>query len=171
MHAGSKDSLIKSSIRYSPCNRDSSFLAMEILGGAASVFAAVSVADQLATRVKQLYDFWSAVSDAPDNVRALAAGLIPLLKILTQISNDGQKYGQDNGITEILEQCREIMGNIISLSANIKRRCPSYHPHETYRRTGSRIFVLKQEAAKVECYQSGFQGRKIFPHSGMNWQI
>ena len=52
---------------------------MEILGGAASVFAAVSVADQLATRVKQLYDFWSAVSDAPDNVRALAAGLIPLL--------------------------------------------------------------------------------------------
>lgn len=78
---------------------------MEALGGAASVFAVVSVADQLANRIKQLYSFWSAISEAPGNIRALAAGLQPLLGILTQISNDGQKYGEETNTTDILKQC------------------------------------------------------------------
>lgn len=78
---------------------------MEALGSAAGVFAVVSVADQLADRIKQLYNFWSAVSEAPANISALAAGLQPLLGILTQISNDGQKYGNDTSTTDVLKQC------------------------------------------------------------------
>lgn len=82
---------------------------MEALGSAATVFAVVSVADQIAERVKQLYEFWSAVSEAPDNIRAIAADLEPLLGVLSQIAKDGQQYGEDKSTTAILGRCRIIL--------------------------------------------------------------
>lgn len=87
---------------------------MEGLGSAATVFAVLSIADQLADRIKQLYGFWSAVGEAPENIRAIAADLEPLLGILSQIAKDGQQYGEDKNTTAILGRCRIILFHSIN---------------------------------------------------------
>lgn len=78
---------------------------MEALGSAATIFAVVSIVDQLADRVKQLYNFWSAVSEAPGKIQAIASDVNLLLSIVVDISNHEQKYGIDALMTDALENC------------------------------------------------------------------
>jgi hypothetical protein len=79
---------------------------MEGLGAAASVFAVVSVADQIAERVKQLYQFWSSVSEAPATIHAIAADLGLLSNVLAQISQNCQQHGTDSLTTDVLKGCK-----------------------------------------------------------------
>jgi hypothetical protein len=41
---------------------------MKAVGATANVLAVVSVADQIAGHIKDLYEFWSAVIDAPAKI-------------------------------------------------------------------------------------------------------
>jgi hypothetical protein len=79
---------------------------MEPLGSAATVFAVVSLADQLANRVKQLYTFWSAVNDAPNKITAIATDLKLLISVLVQTSNHSQRYGVNNTTVDMLSSCK-----------------------------------------------------------------
>jgi hypothetical protein len=85
---------------------------MEGLGAAASVFAAVQVADQIAERIKQLYEFWSVVNEAPENIQAIASDLRLLSSVIVQISNNcqnlaqGKNSGFDSLTVDVLKACK-----------------------------------------------------------------
>jgi hypothetical protein len=85
---------------------------METLGAAASVFAVVSIADQVAERIKQLYGFWSAVNEAPEKIRAIANDLNLLSSVIVQISNNYQNVAQDKTsgfdslMVDVLKACK-----------------------------------------------------------------
>jgi hypothetical protein len=85
---------------------------MESLGAAASVLAVVSLADQVAERIKQLYEFWSAVNEAPEKIHAIANDLKFLSSVIVQISNNYQNVAQDKTsgfdslMVDILKACK-----------------------------------------------------------------
>ena len=85
---------------------------METLGAAASAFAVVSIADQVAERIKQLYEFWSAVNEAPEKIRAIANDLNLLSSVIVQISNNYQNVAQDKTssfdslMVDVLKACK-----------------------------------------------------------------
>lgn len=85
---------------------------MESLGATGSVFAVVSLADQVAERIKQLYEFWSAVNEAPEKIRAIANDLNLLSSVIMQISNNYQNVAQDKTsgfdslMVDVLKACK-----------------------------------------------------------------
>jgi len=85
---------------------------METLGAAASAFAVVSIADQVAERIKQLYEFWSAVNEAPEKIRAIANDLNLLSSVIVRISNNYQNVAQDKTsgfdslMVDVLKACK-----------------------------------------------------------------
>jgi predicted PurR-regulated permease PerM len=85
---------------------------MEGFGVAASVFAVVQVADQIAERIKRLYEFWSAVNEAPEKIQAIANDLKLLSSVIVQISNNchnvaqDKNYGLDSLTVNVLKACK-----------------------------------------------------------------
>jgi hypothetical protein len=84
---------------------------MEALGAAANVFAAVSIADQIAGHIKELYEFWSAVIDAPAKIQAIISDLKLVSNIIAQIANNCQSvaHNENSGLdaltTDVLKSC------------------------------------------------------------------
>lgn len=101
---------------------------MDGLSTAASGFAVVSLADQLADRIKQLYEFWSAVNAAPANILTTATELNQLLGVLAEISKFGQQYGAKPTTVEVLEKCKYskrkldtiVVGNVCTGTQHVK---------------------------------------------------
>lgn len=93
---------------------------MEGLGAAASALAVVSVSDQIAERVKQLHDFWSAVVEAPQNIRAISTDLGLLSNILEQISNSSQRDGSGYWTVDVLNGCKEQVHELIRITTSLE---------------------------------------------------
>ena len=74
---------------------------------AASSLALIPLSDQIAECIKQLWEFWSSVSEAPDKVREIAVDLRLLSGVLAQIANRCKLYGTDEMIKEVLESCKD----------------------------------------------------------------
>lgn len=57
--------------------------------------------------VKKLYTFWSAIKDAPDNVRAMTADLRLLLAVLSDLVTDAEQYEHEATWIDALEACMQ----------------------------------------------------------------
>jgi hypothetical protein len=96
---------------------------MEALGAAANVFAAASIADQIAGHIKDLYEFWSAVIDAPAKIQAIISDLKLVSNIIAQIANHCQSVahndnsGLDALTRDVLKSC-EISNSCVLRGTN-----------------------------------------------------
>jgi hypothetical protein len=85
---------------------------MEVLAGASSTFAVLSLAIQLAENIKKLHCFWSSVQDAPLEIRGILKDLDIVSEILDEIlvdSEDRDKPFDRSLIVSLraLERCAE----------------------------------------------------------------
>jgi len=78
---------------------------MEVLAGASSVIAVVSLAIQLADSTKKLYDFWRSVDEATASIQRITADLKLLSTVMAEIALHEQQYGKDGSVTEVLASC------------------------------------------------------------------
>lgn len=78
---------------------------MDGLSGAASGMAVVSLAVQLGGSMKQLYDFWGSVKEAPEDVRAITTELKLLWSVLAEMASEEQHAEPDPTLTTALETC------------------------------------------------------------------
>ena len=78
---------------------------MDGLSGAASGMAVVSLALQLSSSIKQLYDFWDSVKEAPDNIRTITTDLNLLSSVLAEMAFEEQHFGPDQILTSVLQAC------------------------------------------------------------------
>lgn len=74
---------------------------MDAISSGASVLTFVELASTLAIRAKQLYDFWSSVEEAPEDIQAIARDIQLIQDILEEIAeHDGTKI-----VRRSLEDC------------------------------------------------------------------
>ena len=76
------------------------------MDGAASVFAAVSIAIQLAESVKKLGDFWKSVKEAPQDVQNIITDLDLLTDALCEIALEAQRIEPDATLESALRNCQ-----------------------------------------------------------------
>jgi hypothetical protein len=86
---------------------------MDVLSGASSVIAVVSLAIQLAESTKKLYDFWKLVDEAPDSIQRIVADLKLVSNVLAEIAQHEQRYGQDSSVVDVLVCCTYSPGHPI----------------------------------------------------------
>ena len=79
---------------------------MDGLSSAAGVIAVASVAIQLADSVRQIYEFWESVQDAPENIRHIASDLRLLANVLNDTATCEERYGASETATELLSNCK-----------------------------------------------------------------
>lgn len=89
---------------------------MDGLSGAASGMAVVSLALQLSDGIKQLYDFWGSVKDAPDEIRVITTDLGLLSSVLAEMASEEQHYGPDPTLKAALELCCDRVSKIANLT-------------------------------------------------------
>ena len=89
---------------------------MDGLSGAASGMAVVSLALQLSDGIKQLYDFWGSVKDAPDEIRVITTDLGLLSSVLAEMASEEQHSGPDPTLKAALELCCDRVTKIANLT-------------------------------------------------------
>lgn len=85
---------------------------MDGISSASGVFAAVSIAIQLAETIKKIVDFGKAVKDAPTQVRTLFDDLELLAAVLSQIQQLDGFVAHDNVDEKALLNCQ---GKVLKL--------------------------------------------------------
>ena len=78
---------------------------MDGLSGAASGMAVVSLAFQLGDSLKQLYNFWDSVREAPDDIHTVKKDLWLLSRVLADMAKEMQHSGPDQTLTGALKLC------------------------------------------------------------------
>ena len=119
------------------------------MDGASSAIAVVSITIQLADSVRKLYDFWSSVKDAPEDVQGITTDLELLQSVFSNIAYDAQ-HGEPNAIlTAVLWNCNR---NVEKLFAILKDIEPGFASASLTTRKWSAIkFVFKE--GKVKKFQ------------------
>ena len=85
------------------------------MDGAASVFAAVSLAIQLAENVKKLSDFWKSVQNAPKDVHDIVADLELLSPILNEIESEAERNQSHLPLENALRGCISISEELTAI--------------------------------------------------------
>ena len=75
---------------------------MDGVSAASSVIAVVSVSAQLIKGIKELYNFWKSIEEAPENVRNIVENLTFLSHVLDDIDF---KVEQNASVKALLEAC------------------------------------------------------------------
>jgi hypothetical protein len=83
-----------------------SLFAMDGLSSASGVFAAVSIAVQLAESIKKIVEFGKAVKDAPTHIRTLFYDLEVLDAVFTRIGQLNNHVAIDNVAEKALQSCQ-----------------------------------------------------------------
>ncbi len=115
---------------------------MEGISAAASSFAVISIADQLVDRVKQLYQFWSAVKEAPCYIRAISSELRLLLSILAEIANHDQvrSVNTTGAATDVLRSCKPqtstFLEGLLTCQRQVATKCPHSLTSQKHLRMG-----------------------------------
>lgn len=78
---------------------------MDGLSAAASGIAVASIALRLADSVKQIYDFWTSVKEAPDDIRTITEDLRVLSSILARIEKEAGQVEPDATLEAALNGC------------------------------------------------------------------
>ena len=85
------------------------------MDGAASAIAVVSLAIQVADSVKQLYDFWKSVKEAPEDIQAITTDLELLQSIFSNIAHDAQHAEPDQVLTVVLQRCNSNVEKLVTI--------------------------------------------------------
>lgn len=93
---------------------------MDGLSGAASGMAVVSLAFQLGGSIKQLYDFWDSLNEAPDEIRGITLDLSLLASVLTEMASEEQHYGQDHTLNKVLEACCDRVSKLTRITSDME---------------------------------------------------
>ena len=96
---------------------------MDGLSVAASGIAVASVALQLAGSVKQIYEFWNSVKEAPDEIRAITQDLRVLSSVLARIANEAQHHEPEATLEAALNGC---LANVKILTSLLKGIEPGF---------------------------------------------
>ena len=79
---------------------------MDVLSSTASAFAVVSLAVQLASSIKKLYEFWDSVQAVPEDIYSIKADLELLSTVLSEIALEVQQHQlPDRTLIIALNQC------------------------------------------------------------------
>ncbi|MCJ1389076.1 hypothetical protein MMC18_001930 [Xylographa bjoerkii] len=76
------------------------------MDGASGVMAVASLALQLVDSVKQLYDFWESVREAPSSITGLVEDLKIFSAMLEELQHDEEIFGPQKVTLLALESCR-----------------------------------------------------------------
>jgi hypothetical protein len=98
---------------------------MEGLSAAASGIAVVSLAIQLAESIKELYEFWDSVKEAPKEIEAIVKELKLLSAVLDDIQLDQQINGIDPIIVDILDSCVSQVESLKAIVQKLEQQCQS----------------------------------------------
>ena len=131
---------------------------MDGLSGAGSVIAVVSVAIQLAETIKKIYDFWSSVQDAPQDIRDIVKELQIILDVIKEIENDEwiSKLESHSIIQTAAESC---LDKVQSLYDFVGRFGSQGASSGRVRRTWSSIKVVLQKD-KIENFKRSIEATK-----------
>lgn len=129
---------------------------MDGLSAAASGMAVVSLALQLGESIKQLYDFWGSVKDAPEDIRAITTDLGLLSSVLAEMASEEQHSGPDPTLTAVQQACRDKVRKIAKLTDEMEPGFASKSPR--IRKWSAFKAVLKGE--KIQKLQKVLDGLK-----------
>lgn len=93
---------------------------MDGLSSAASGFAVISLAIQLADGVKKLCDFWNSVKDAPEDIQGVIADLRLLLIVLTEMAVEDQHVESDSALAAVLKACNDKIHRLADLTNDLE---------------------------------------------------
>lgn len=88
---------------------------MDGLSSAASGITVFSVAIQLADGVKNLYDFWNSVKDAPKDIQGLLTDVRLLSTVLTEMALEDQHVEPGSTLAAVLTACNDRINRLVSL--------------------------------------------------------
>lgn len=140
----------------SPLTSLASSFVMDGLSSASGVFAAVSIAIELAATIRKIVKFGKAVKDAPTQIRALFQDLEVLDAVITRIEQLNQHVAVDNVSEKALQNCQikllKLQNVIDQAQLNIKSK-------SRFRRNwGAFKFVLNE--AEIQSIQASIQEAK-----------
>lgn len=95
---------------------------MEVLSGVASGFAVVSLAVQLADKVKDVYDFWHSVREAPGSIRVICNDLKILSDVLLEIGRTHKEDGPTSITMNALAICTFLSSRVYTCRLIIPTR-------------------------------------------------
>ncbi|KAI4202329.1 MAG: hypothetical protein LQ346_002003 [Caloplaca aetnensis] len=78
---------------------------MDGLSTAAGGVAVASFTIQLAEGIKKLHDFWSSITEAPEDIKDSLLELKVLSSVLAQIAHDKQRHEPDPTFADVLSDC------------------------------------------------------------------
>ena len=129
---------------------------MDGLSGAASGIAVASLALQLGGSIKQLYDFWDSVKEAPDDVRTVTTDLSLLSSVLAEMAFEEQKNGPDQTLNKVLEACCDRIQKLTRITSDME---PGFASRSLRTRKWTAFkAVLKGE--KIQRFQMILEGLK-----------
>ncbi|MCJ1235045.1 hypothetical protein MMC14_003009 [Varicellaria rhodocarpa] len=133
---------------------------MEGLSTASGVIAVLSLTVQLANSVKELYEFWSSIQEAPAEVRDIVANLKLLSCVLENIIEfeAGQNYiNTDDTLKDVLESCGLKVRRFTDLVSSFEKGFVS--KKRTIRTWAALKAVLKAE--KVKQFRTALEELKM----------
>lgn len=129
---------------------------MDGSSGAASGMAVVSLALQLGGSIKQLYDFWDSVNEAPDEIQGITLDLSLLASVLTEMASEEQHYGPDHTLNKVLEACCDRVSKLTRITSDME---PGFASRSLRVRKWTAFkAVLKGE--KIQKFQTILEGLK-----------
>ena len=135
---------------------------MDPLSGAASVFAVVSLAIQLADGIGKVYTVWGVIKDAPPAVRRIATDLGLLSEVLAEIADDGQLIKLDGRLAGALDDCQSIVQELTSMIEELERRLGSKKKIIDRKWTAVKaVDKLKKNQRKLESMKSTLQSAQL----------
>jgi hypothetical protein len=93
---------------------------MDPLSGGASVLAFVGLASQLAQNIKKLYDFWSSIQDAPQEIRAISRDISLVANILNEIAEEEEHHQYHPTSRAALHECEESVRALTAIVVDLE---------------------------------------------------
>ncbi|KAL8905275.1 MAG: hypothetical protein Q9207_002746 [Kuettlingeria erythrocarpa] len=129
---------------------------MDGLSTAASGLAVVSIAIQLADGIKKLHDFWTSITEAPEEIKESLLELELLSSVLTQIAHDQQRHEPDTTLTNALSGCCAMVNRLATILGEIE---PGFASTSSRIRSWTAVkAALKQKTLKK--FQDGLERLK-----------
>ena len=130
---------------------------MDPLSGGASVLAFVGLAAQLAQNIKKLYDFWSSIQDAPQEIRAIGRDISFVTNILDEIAQEEEHHLYHPTSRAALLECEESLRALTALVVDLE---PSFaSSNRRIRKWSSLKAVLRKD--KIKRIQASLSETKI----------
>lgn len=121
-----------------------------------SVAASVITIVQLTENVKKLYDFWSSIKEAPDDIRAISTDLQLLVSVLADIAFEAQHADIDPTFEAVLEGCA---AKVRALNAIVEGIEPSFASNSNFKRRWA-SFTVVLKSVKLKKFQESLEGLK-----------